>query len=150
MNTHRYNVMTYDYFGPWDSKWGAYIGPNAPLFFAAPHSYSGKLNVDFTLKYYACYTRRPDKLVMGVPVGDGSDGLWRMASPGPSGHFVGSSMTYEQIVTQALNSPDFVFTFHAGTKTPYLYSAALGSFIAYDNGESLQAKLDYAASNVSA
>ena len=48
------NVLTYDYFGPWKSKWGANTGPNAPLYPSAPINSLSKMNIHSTLEKYFC------------------------------------------------------------------------------------------------
>jgi len=153
------NIMTYDYFGPWKSKWGAYVGPNAPLYFGAPPGYSGKLNVDYTTKYWTCYTGRPDKLVMGIgfygrywnnvnPTPVNGSGAWRMASLGSHGLFDGGALTYEQIKNNYLNDANYVSNWDNPTQTPYLYNSQAQVQIAYDNTRSIQSKLDYASKHV--
>ena len=86
------NVMTFDYFGAWESNWDAYTGPLVPLYFGAPRGFSTKMNSNYTLNYYSNITKKPDKIVMGLPfygrywqnVGDAvdaSDLLWRKTEP---------------------------------------------------------------------
>lgn len=68
-----FNVMTYDYYGPWKMNGrtdlpepppGTLTGPPAPLYAATPKGTSGNLCVQWTLKYYAC--RISDMSKVGV------------------------------------------------------------------------------------
>ena len=152
------NVMTYDYFGAWESKWGAYTGPPAPLYHGSPKGFSGKMNADYTLKYYVCNTKRPEKIVMGVPfygrywhnVGDPideSDSLWRIAEPNNQQRYDGGFSGWRDIETHWLNRDDYESIYHEKTATPFLWSASNRALLAYDNAQSLTAKVQYAASH---
>lgn len=152
------NVMTYDYFGAWESKWGAYTGPPAPLYHGTPKGFSGKMNADYTLKYYVCNTKKPEKIVMGVPfygrywynVGDAieaGDSLWRLAEPNNQQRYEGGFSSWRDIESNWLNREGYESIYHEKTATPYLWSASHRALLAYDNARSLQAKVQYAASH---
>lgn len=148
------NVMSYDFFGPWSSKWGAYTGPPAPLYFGMPLSFSGKTNVDWTIKYYTCKTKLPHKINMGVPfygrfwnnVGDSVDGkdqMWRMANE-VDGVFQGGYTEWFKIQKDHLSDDRFEQSFHEKSKSPYAWNAETKVFLGYENEKSLEFKGTYA------
>ncbi|XP_026686851.1 uncharacterized protein LOC113471698, partial [Diaphorina citri] len=147
------NIMTYDFFGAWESKWGAYTGPPAPLFFGMPPRFSGKTNVDWTIKYYACKSKTPHKINMGVPfygrywknVGDPvdkSDNMWRMAAA-VNGKFEGGYVPWNEI--NSFMSNGFEKHFHEKSKSPYAFNPGTKTFLGYENVQSLTHKKNYAA-----
>src|SRR5207248_2941122 len=69
-----FNVMTYDYFGPWNSEWGELVGPNAPLYDGTPmaKAYNEKSNIHWSTEYHYCQMNGDDqnrrmKICMGLP-----------------------------------------------------------------------------------
>ncbi|EPB67217.1 glycosyl hydrolase, family 18 [Ancylostoma ceylanicum] len=164
------NVMSYDYFGAWQSKWGAFTGPPAPLHFATPKSgigksesqskktnrFSGRMNVHATMKYYSCQIKATNKLNMGVPfygrywhnVGDAADPndeMWRTAEAS-DGHtkFEGGDVPWRQLHQRFDVSRA---KFHQGAKSPYIWLAENKTFVGFENPESLAYKVDYIVEN---
>ncbi|KAE9413713.1 hypothetical protein Angca_009395, partial [Angiostrongylus cantonensis] len=146
------NVMSYDYFGAWQSKWGAYTGPPAPLYFATPRRFSGRMNVEATMKYYSCQVKSTSKLNMGVPfygrywynVGDAvdaSDEMWRTAAPSDGyTKFEGGDVQWRDIQIRFNTTRA---KFHSGAKTPFLWISENKTFLGFENPESLSYKIDY-------
>ncbi|KAF8362896.1 cht-2 [Pristionchus pacificus] len=153
------NVMSYDYFGAWKSKWGAFTGPPAPLHFASPKGSSGKMNVHATIKYYACQLKSSDKINMGIPFYgrfwkrvsekpmDGGDEMWRKAEPleDKENEFKGGHVEWRYLES---TFPTAQFRkFHTVAKTPYLWLAENRTFVGYEDPESIGHKMEYGLSN---
>lgn len=148
------NVMSYDFFGAWDSKWGSYVGPNAPLYHSAPPGYSGKLNVDWALRQYTCNGKQSNKIVMGVPfygrywskTVDGKDPdnfpLFRMAELDDG--IYGGALAYSEILDEWKIESDSAYNkfWDARSKTPWAIKNGL--VLTYDNEKSIEAKVKYA------
>ncbi|EGT56292.1 hypothetical protein CAEBREN_29035 [Caenorhabditis brenneri] len=56
------NVISYEFYGPWDIEEGAFTGPVGPL-------YGGRRgNIDDTMKIHTCETKKPSQLTLGIPL----------------------------------------------------------------------------------
>lgn len=150
-------VMSYDFFGAWESKWGSFVGPNAPLYHSAPPGYSGKLNVDYAIKKYSCIGKQLQKIVMGVPF---YGRFWSKTIPGKysnnypnfrtaemSNGKYGGEVTYRQLQDNWKISSDSTYEkfWDDRSKTPWAMKNSL--VVTYDNEKSIAAKIQYANTN---
>lgn len=126
------NVMSYDFFGPWDSKWGAYTGPPAPLYHNVPKGYSGKFNVNWAIKQYVCDLQSPNQVVMGIPLygrywhnvpdKQGDHAMYRMANA-VNGKFSGGFASWRDISANWLKDSNFKHHFDDKVKCPYAFNS---------------------------
>uniref|UniRef100_A0A0N5B4T6 Glyco_18 domain-containing protein n=1 Tax=Strongyloides papillosus TaxID=174720 RepID=A0A0N5B4T6_STREA len=147
------NIMSYDYFGAWDSKWGAFTGPPAPLYHGSLRSMSGKMNVDWTIKYYYCNSKDLGKLNMGIPlygrywnnVGepiDKNDDMWRMAIKNRKGKYDGGHITWRSLKNKINCTWDIKNSkYHNKAKVPYIVER--NRFLSFENPRSIREKMNY-------
>jgi chitinase len=136
------NLMTYNYYGAWSNS----TGLNAPLYL--PAGDPQRLSVDGTVQAYLEAGVPANKLVLGVPffgqawegVGTEKDGLFQPNQ----GIFSTGAFDYRQIEDKYV--PTFQAFWDDTAKVPWLYDAAQGVMITYDDPRSLKAKAAYARS----
>ncbi|KAH6834048.1 hypothetical protein C2S53_004850 [Perilla frutescens var. hirtella] len=138
------NVMTYDYYGDWDTT---ATGAHAALYDPSPAAnVSGRAGLE-------SWTRAglpPRKLVMGVPL---YGRTWTLANPSSSGIGAravgvgrgedGGILSYAQVVRY--NRDNNARVEHDGT-TVSVYSVAGNHWISYDDAWSVRRKIEYARS----
>jgi len=142
------NLMSYDFFGAWDSI----TGLNAPLY-AAPNDANGRetFNLDFAAKYWVQGGCPAQKLILGMgtygrcftltnpsqnKIGDPARG------PCVAGQYTreaGFQSYYE--ICDHLKNPSVTTVFDQVQKAPYSYIG--DQWIGYDNVESLNIKVQY-------
>ena len=149
------NLMSYDYHGSWERV----AGLNAPLN-RDPADPAGA-NVEASVKRLIGNGIPPGKITLGIPFyGKG----WAGCAPGPAGGGLyqpctgmaqGSadeSFDFGYLVDRGYLARDgdgrytvagngFVRHWNAAARVPYLYNAADGTFITYDDEASIQEKL---------
>lgn len=144
------NVMGYDYHGPWGKR----AGPLAPLWADGKDdtqtSTSGKFvaaGIDGHIKAGVPLK----KIVLGVPFygyvwkgcPDAMHGEYQTCTGPAKGTWEEGSLEYADIVANYLNKPGFTRYWNDATKTPSLYNPESGTYITYDDAESMAHKLDY-------
>jgi chitinase len=134
------NLMTYDFAGPWSKT----TGFNAPLF--------GEMSADTSVKNYLAAGVPREKLVLGVPfygrawggvkdVNSGFDQPHDGEPPRAVGS--GEEWSYRSIAEHYIDhGPKRFWSDEA--KVPWLFDAAKGLMISYDDPQSLRAKANYA------
>ena len=139
-----FNVMTYDFHS--GSKIAHF---NAPLYTATGDPTPG-YTVDSTMRRYIAGGVSPSKLVVGVPfygrvyggVGAANDGLFQpVTGPVPNEWKTGTD--YKAIVRRDPQSLGFRRVMHPEARVPFLYNATTGTWITYDDAESVAEKAAY-------
>jgi len=130
-----FNLMTYDYDGPWNNETG-FVSP----LYAAPTDPDPTNNADYTVKAYLDAGVLPEKIVFGVPfygyewtdVPNSNHGLFEPGTP------VGQGSGYNAIVPLEKNFRIYrSFTNYS----PWLYDGT--TFWTYEDPFSLALKMDY-------
>lgn len=139
------NLMTYDYHGPWDDS----SNHNAPLYADSQdpsHANKGN-NIDAIVDYYLKADVPANKLVLGVPFYGRS---WTSCGPDNQGLYqdcdgpTRKMYSYEHIKNQGwINANGFVRYWNSEAKVPYLYKKTTGTFVSYEDAESIGYKTSY-------
>jgi chitinase len=138
------NVMTYDYHTD-----GPIAHFNAPLF-AARNDPTPDLNVDASMRAFEQGGVPSQKLLVGVPffaraygrVPKTNAGLFQ-PSPGKPRDWHESDGDWRRLSRTRLSDPRYVRHWEASAKVPWLYDALNGTWITYDDPQSVRAKVDY-------
>jgi len=138
------NVMTYDYH-----TGGKIAHFNAPLY-AAPNDPTPDLTIDSTMRVFRNAGVASDKLLVGIPffsrayggVANVNAGFLQPA-PSPPKNWRDSDGGWRQLAATTLRDPRYTRHWEPTARVPWLYDAANGNWISYDDPESIRAKMDY-------
>jgi len=138
------NVMTYGY-----QTGGSIAHFNAPLY-PAEHDPTPELTIDASMRAFEAGGVPPDKLLVGVPffakayggVANVNGGFLQAASPPPK-DWRESDGDWRRLSVTRLTDRRYVRHWEPSARVPWLYDAANGLWITYDDPESVRAKVDY-------
>ncbi|MBO9600665.1 MAG: chitinase [Cohnella sp.] len=139
------NLMTYDFHGDWDDS----SNHNAPLYADSqdPSRANAGNNIDAVVDQYLKSGVPAEKLVLGVPFYGRS---WTSCGPANQGLYqdcdgpARKMYSFEQIKNQGwINANGFVRYWNSEAKAPYLYKKTTGTFVSYEDAESIGYKTSY-------
>jgi chitinase len=138
------NVMTYDYH-----TGGSIAHFNAPLYPAA-HDPTPELTIDASMRAFKAGGVPAEKLLIGVPffarayggVANINNGFLQPA-PTPPKNWRESDGDWRRLAATRLRDRRYTRFWEPSARVPWLYDAANGNWISYDDPESVRAKMDY-------
>ncbi|MFC5530141.1 glycosyl hydrolase family 18 protein [Cohnella yongneupensis] len=139
------NLMTYDFHGDWDHASGLLASLYADS--KSPRGQQATDNINAVIDLYVKAGVPAKKLVLGIPFYGRSwtscdatnNGLYQ-ACDGPTRKMYG----YDDLKQQGwINGNGFVRYWNSEAKAPYLYKKTTGTFVSYEDAESIGYKTDY-------
>jgi chitinase len=144
------NLMTYDYHGDWDTvsnhQAPLYTDPNDP----SPHN--TKENINSTVYTYLMAGVPANKLILGIPLygrswtscSTSDQGLYQACKGVVVGDLANGIHEYDTLENRGwINGNGFVRYWSSTTKVPWLYNNKTGTFITYEDPESIAYKAKY-------
>jgi chitinase len=138
------NVMTYDYH-----TGGSIAHFNAPLF-AAANDPTPDLNVDASIRAFRQGGVPGDKLLVGIPFFARAyggvpniNGGFLQPSTGRPADWRDSDGDWRRLAKTRLRDDRVIRHWDASAKVPWLYDPRSGTWVSYDDPESVRAKMDY-------
>ncbi|UTR07416.1 glycosyl hydrolase family 18 protein [Alkalihalobacillus sp. LMS6] len=143
-------IMTYDLNGTWQIQ----NGHNAPLFYdeEATVPWADALNVDAAIQGHLNAGVPKDKLLMGMPFygygwkGCDSENNGEYAfcdGPADVGTWTNATFDYQDLKENYINQNGYKRYWNDKSKVPFLYNEENGTFITYDDPESITHKAQY-------
>lgn len=155
------NIMTYDYYGPWDNT----SGINSPLYNdPANTNGSSQFNINSTVTNYLNKGIPANKLTVGEAfygygwtgcnAGSNNNGLYQSCTGAATGGSDGSTYDFAHMQSLGLLSADstgkytvagqgYTRYWNSVTQTPFLYNPATKIFISYDDEQSIHLKNEF-------
>ena len=138
------NVMTYDYH-----TGGSIAHFNAPLY-AATNDPTPELNTDSSMRAFQAGGVPSDKLLVGIPffsrayggVPNVNAGLFQPSS-GPPKDWKGQDGDWRQLARTRILDHGYERHWEPAARVPWLYDPRSGTWITYDDPQSVRAKVDY-------